>query len=335
MAASTGAIVLAAGKGTRMKSTQAKVLHSVFYRPMLRHVLDAALGAAVERIAVVIGHQQEAVQAILADLPVETVLQEEQRGTGHAVLCAEAACAGLDQILILCGDTPLIRAETLTAMLAQHRQEQPALTLMTTTLPQPFGYGRILRSKQGEVQAIVEEKDASAKERAIDEIYAGIYVVDAAFLFAALAQVGTDNSQGEIYLTDIVAIARRESKRVQAFAHQQAMDVLGVNSRIELAQAEAALQERRNLDLMRAGVSMFCPKTTRVAPGCTIGQDCILHGQVSIEGESSLGPNCVVEQGVVLRDCRLGEAVRIGANSVLVGRHVMDGAEIAPLSRNL
>lgn len=113
------------------------------------------------------------------------------------------------------------------------------------------------------------------------------------------------------------------------------MDVLGVNSRIELAQAEAALQERRNLDLMRAGVSMFCPKTTRVAPGCTIGQDCILHGQVSIEGESSLGPNCVVEQGVVLRDCRLGEAVRIGANSVLVGRHVMDGAEIAPLSRNL
>lgn len=335
MAASTGAIVLAAGKGTRMKSAQAKVLHPVFYQPMLRHVVDAALAAAVERIAVVIGHQQEAVQAVLADLPVETVLQEEQRGTGHAALCAQTACAGLDQILILCGDTPLIQAETLAAMLAQHRQEQPALTLMTTRLSQPFGYGRILRSAQGAVQAIVEEKDASEQERAIEEINAGIYIADASFLFAALAQVGTDNSQGEIYLTDIVAIACREGKGVQAFVHQEAMDVLGVNSRVELAQAEAALQRRRNQDLMRSGVTMLCPKTTRVAPACTVGQDCLLHGQVSIEGESTLGPGCVVEQGVVIRDCRLGAAVRVGANSVLIGRHVMDGAEIAPLSRIL
>ncbi|MDO5674268.1 MAG: NTP transferase domain-containing protein [bacterium] len=335
MAVSTGAIVLAAGKGTRMKSAQAKVLHQIFYRPMLRHVLDAALAAGLEQIAVVVGHQQEAVQAVLSDLPVKTVLQAEQRGTGHAVLCAEAACAGLDQILILCGDTPLIRAETLAAMLAQHQTEQPALTLMTTTLPQPFGYGRILRSATDEVQAIVEEKDAGEEERAISEINAGIYIADAAFLFAALAQVGTDNSQGEIYLTDIVAIARREGRRVQAFVHQEAMDVLGVNSRVELAQAEVALQERRNLELMRSGVSMLCPHTTRVAPGCTIGQDSILHGRVSIEGASSLGPGCVVEQGVVLRDCRLGTAVRIGANSVLIGRHVADGAEIAPLSRSL
>lgn len=335
MAASTGAIVLAAGKGTRMKSAQAKVLHPVFYRPMLRHVLDAVLAAAVERIAVVIGHQQEAVQAVLADLPVQTVLQAEQHGTGHAVLCAEAACAGLDEILILCGDTPLIRAETLADMLARHHREQPALTLMTTELSQPFGYGRVLRNEEEAVQAIVEEKDASEKERAIHEINAGIYIADAAFLFAALAQVGTGNSQGEIYLTDIVAIARREGRKLQTFKHLGAMDVLGVNSRVELAQAEAALQERRNIELMRSGVSMLCPQTTRVAPGCSIGQDCILHGQVSIEGKSSLGTGCVMEQGAVVRDCRLGAAVRVGANSVLIGRHVADGTQIAPLSRNI
>ncbi|NLZ17655.1 MAG: bifunctional N-acetylglucosamine-1-phosphate uridyltransferase/glucosamine-1-phosphate acetyltransferase [Desulfobulbaceae bacterium] len=335
MTESIGAIVLAAGKGTRMKSAQAKVLHHIFFRPMLHHVLEAVLAATMERIVVVIGHQQEAVQGILSGFPVETVLQEEQRGTGHAVLCAEAGCAGMSEILILCGDTPLVRTETLSAMLAQHRQEQPVLTVMSTELAQPFGYGRILRSAEGQVEAIVEEKDASEEQRAIREINAGIYLADADFLFTALRQVGTNNSQGEVYLTDIVAIARRENKRVHPFFHPHALDVLGVNSRVELAQAEAALQERRNFELMRAGVTMLNPATIRVAPDCNIGEDCVLHGQVNIEGECSLGRGCVLEQGVVLRDCRLGAAVRVGANSVIIGRHVADGAIIAPLSRNL
>ncbi len=335
MAATIGAIVLAAGKGTRMKSAQAKVLHEVFYRPMLLHVLEAAIAARVERITVVLGHQQEAVQAVLSGLPVETVLQTEQLGTGHAVLCAESACEGMDQILILCGDTPLIQTETLVAMLAQHQSSQAALTLMTTRLPEPFGYGRILRGKDNQVEAIVEEKDASDEQRGIKEINAGIYLVDAAFLFSALARVGTNNSQGEVYLTDIVAIARQEGKKVQAYEHAQSLDVLGVNSRVELAQAEAALQERRNLELMRSGVTMLNPQTTRVAPGCSIAQDCILHGQVSIEGASSLGQGCIIEQGVVLRDCRVGAAVRIGAHSALIGRHISDGADIPPLTRHI
>ena len=332
MKASIGAIVLAAGKGTRMKSAQAKVLHQVFYRPMLHHVLDAVLATAVERVVVVVGHQREAVCQALAPFPVQSVPQEEQRGTGHAVLCAQAACAGMERILILCGDTPLIGPEALSTLVEQHRQQKAVLTLMSTELEQPFGYGRVLRRQDNSVRAIVEEKDASKDEREIHEINAGIYVVEADFLFAALARVGTDNSQGELYLTDIVAIAYGEGKKVHSYAHPRGLDVLGVNSRAELAQAEAALQQRRNQELMRAGITMLCPASTRVAPDCRLEPDCILHGQVSIEGASSLGRGCVVEQGSVLRDCRLGSGVRVGAGSVLVACRLADGATIAPLT---
>lgn len=335
MVAQIGAVILAAGKGTRMKSAQAKVLHQIFYRPMLHHVLAAAQDAAAERMVVVVGHQQEAVEDILADFSVQTVVQAQQRGTGHAVLCAEPACADMEQILILCGDTPLVQAETLAAMLAQHHEQQPALTVMTTMLDNPFGYGRIVDGPGGMVKAIVEEKDATAQQRQIREINAGIYVAQSAFLFAALQQVGTDNSQGEVYLTDIVAIAHRQGKRVQRFLHQQAQDLLGVNSRIELAQAEGFLQQRRNNALMLAGVTMVSPATTRVAPDCRLGRDCVLHGQVCIEEASSLGQGCVVEQGVVLRGCRLGAGVHVGANSVLVGQSIVEGTRIEPLSRLL
>lgn len=332
MKASIGAIVLAAGKGTRMRSAQAKVLHRVFYRPMLHHVLDAVLATAVERVVVVVGHQREAVCQTLQPFPVQSVLQEEQRGTGHAVQCARAACAGMEQILILCGDIPLIGPEALSVLLDQHRQQEAVLTLMSTELEQPFGYGRVLRGQDNSVQAIVEEKDASEKEREIREINAGIYVVEADFLFAALPRVGTDNRQGELYLTDIVAIACREGKKVHSCVHPRGLDVLGVNSRAELAQAEAALQQRRNRELMRAGITMLCPASTRVAPDCRLEPDCILHGQVSIEGASTLGRDCVVEQGVLLRDCQLGDGVRVGANSVLLGCRLADGIEVPPLT---
>lgn len=335
MKASTGAIVLAAGKGTRMRSAQAKVLHRVFYRPMLHHVLDAVFAAGVERVAVVVGHQREAVRQSLEPFAVQCVLQEEQRGTGHAVLCAEAACAGLERTLILCGDTPLVGPEPLAALLDAHLRQSAELSLMSTCLENPFGYGRVLRDQEGRVRAIVEEKDADAEERAVREINAGIYVVDAGFLFGALARVGTDNSQNELYLTDIVAMACREGRRLQACLHPRGQDMLGVNSRVELAQAEAVLQQRRNQELMLAGVTMLCPTDTRVAPDSQLGPDCILHGQVCIEGRSRLGRGCVVEQGVLLRDCRLGDGVRVGANSVLLGCQVADGTEIPPLTRGM
>lgn len=326
------ALVLAAGKGTRMKSARAKVLHEVFFRPMILHVLDAVRAAGIERCAVIVGHQRQEVLAALAGCRIQPVIQEEQLGTGHAVLCAESACADSGQVMILCGDTPLIRGETLTAMIRLHRQRQADLTLMTTLLDQPFGYGRILDDGQGGVLGIVEEKDADAEQKLIREINAGIYLVDRAFLFSALSRVGTDNSQGEVYLTDIVAIAAHLGKIVQKFVHPEALDVLGVNSRVELAQAQSILQARRNRELMLSGVTLLDPAGTLISPDAAIGQDTIIEGRVRISGRTDIGRNCRIECGSVLENCRLGEGVWVGANSVLFGCELAEGSRIDPLT---
>ena len=332
MPRSIAGIVLAAGKGTRMKSERAKVLHEVFFRPMVHHVLDAVTDAGTDRCAVIVGHQREAVCAALAGYAVTPVVQEEQLGTGHAVRCAEAACAGADLVLILCGDTPLIRAETLRALIDAHFRHQATLTLMTTLVDEPFGYGRILVDARGAVQAIVEEKDATDEQRTIREINAGIYLADRRFLFDALRRVGTDNSQGEVYLTDIVAIAAGQGVRVEKWCHPHAIDVLGVNSRVELAQAQAALQQRRNRELMLAGVTFEAPATTLVGPDCSIGGDTVLHGGVRIEGGTVIGRACRIEANCVLRGCRLGDGVTVGANSVLHGGEFPAGSIVPPLT---
>ncbi len=326
------AVILAAGKGTRMKSSVAKVLHQALFRPMLYYVLDAVQGAGVARCAVVIGHQRREVEKILTPYAVTPVVQEEQQGTGHAVLCAEAACAGADEVLILCGDTPLITPQTLKAMIEAHHQNEADLTLMTTVVEQPFGYGRIIRDSQGGLHSIVEEKDASEAERRIREINAGIYLVKRDLLFSSLRQVGTDNAQGEVYLTDIVALARQEELRVLPFQHTSAIDVLGVNSRVELAQAQSILQERRNRELMQSGVTMECPATTLVAADSSIGPDTILQANTRIFGGSTLGKGCRVESGAVLNQCQLADRVIIGANAVLNGCRITEGTAIPPLS---
>lgn len=326
------AVVLAAGKGTRMKSTRAKVLHEVFFRPMIHHVLDAVRAAGIVDCAVIVGHQRKEVLDTLTDYPITPVIQEQQLGTGHAVLCAETTCGQADLVMILCGDTPLIQAETLRAMIAAHQQQRAPLTLMTTLLGQPFGYGRILSDDQGTVLAIVEEKDASEEQRCIQEINAGIYLVDRTFLFSALRQIGTDNSQGEAYLTDIVAIANRQGLAVHKFVHPQAIDVLGVNSRIELAQAHATLQLRRNRTLMLAGVTLYSPESILIAANCTIGQDTVLHGPVRISGGTTLGQDCCINSGCILHACRLGEGVTVGANTVLEHCSIPAGSTIAPLT---
>ncbi len=326
------AVVLAAGKGTRMKSAHAKVLHEVFFRPMIHHVLDAVTEASIAQCAVIVGHQRQEVLHVLESYPITPVVQEEQRGTGHAVLCAETACGQAELVMILCGDTPLIQATTLQAMIVAHRQQQAPLTLMTTLLDQPFGYGRILSDAHGAVLAIVEEKDATEQQRGIREVNAGIYLVDKTFLFAALRQVGTNNSQDEVYLTDIVAIANKQRLSVQKFVHPQAIDVLGVNSRIELAQAHVTLQLRHNRSLMLAGVTLYAPETTLIAPDCTLGQDTILHGNVQISGKTILGRSCQIMSGCVLHNCQLGDGVTVGANAVLQHCSVAAGTEIPALT---
>lgn len=326
------AVVLAAGKGTRMKSTLAKVLHQVFFRPMIHHVLDTVRDTGITQCAVIIGHQRREVEQVLAPYAVTTVMQDQQLGTGHAVLCAQEACSDHDEVLILCGDTPLIRAETLHEMIDAHHRQQAMLTLMTTLVDEPFGYGRILNDAQGRILSIVEEKDATSEQRQIKEINAGIYLVNRSFLFNALRQVGTNNAQGEVYLTDIVALANQQGLRVHTFIHPQAIDVLGVNSRLELALAQATLQQRRNRDLMLGGVTLESPETTLVAADCTIGPDSLLQGNVRLSEGTTLGSGCLIEHGSVLRQCHLGDQVTVGANSVLTNCRLENGGTVAPLT---
>jgi len=325
------ALVLAAGKGTRMKSNKAKVLHEVFFTPMLHHVLEALLPLAPARICVVTGHQHEAVAAALTPYDVTIVYQQEQKGTGHAVLVAETALRGKQgTVLILCGDTPLIRPATLSAMLETHAVAGGPLTVMTTVLDDPTHYGRICTDQEGKVVAIVEEKDASLQERQIREVNAGIYCVEIEFLFHALRQIGTDNKQGEMYLTDIVAIAIREEYRVTRFLCEDTSEVLGVNSRFELALAHDALQRRRNIELMANGVTLLHPETIAVAPEVLIGRDSIIHPSVTITGQTVIGEGCCIESFVTLRQCCVGNGATIGSFCCLEEVSIAAGEKICP-----
>jgi bifunctional UDP-N-acetylglucosamine pyrophosphorylase / glucosamine-1-phosphate N-acetyltransferase len=324
------AVILAAGKGTRMKSNTAKVLHEIFFKPMLHHVLNAVQAADIDRTAVIVGHQRNRVIQCLRNYSFLPVIQEKQLGTGHAVLCAEQACGDSDTVLILCGDTPLVRTETLNAMIGRHRLRNPALTLMTTRVSDPFGYGRIITDDNGQVTGIIEEKDADDRQRRIREINAGIYLVDRQFLFAALKRVGTGNSQGEMYLTDIVAIANEEGRSVNRFVHDEPIDVLGINSRVELARAHAEMQRRRNTGLMLDGVTMYGPETIYIAQGIRVGRDTIIHPGVRITGNSSIGTDCVLEPGVSLHDCAVADKAVIGAWSSLSRTAVRSSEHLPP-----
>ncbi len=330
---SLATIILAAGKGTRMKSSRAKVLHEVFYQPMVHHVLNAVKPLRPARAIVIVGHQRAEVEQTLAGYDVDCVEQKEQNGTGHAVLCAEPHLADFSgQVMILCGDSPLLMTRHLEEMYDLHQATGSKLTIITTRLKNPSNYGRILCDEAGNVVAVVEEKDATDPQKMIREINAGIYCVEKEFLFAALKQLTTDNSQGEMYLTDIVAIAVRQGIRVGKYEHPFPVHVLGVNSRIELAQAHREIQARRNNELMASGITMQDPFSTSVAPTAHIGSDCLLCPNVIITGSSTVGSGCCIEPNVFIRDGVVGSNVHIGANSVLVECRIADGRQIAPLT---
>ena len=328
---SLSVIVLAAGKGTRMKSEKAKVLHQVFYIPMLHHVLAAVRPLMADITVTVIGHQRDEVERSLAGFDVVLCIQEEQLGTGHAVLSTEELIAGRKgTVMILCGDTPLIQSETLEQMYRKHLAHGGPLTVMTTVLDSSINYGRIISNEEGHVLAIVEEKDASPEQKKIKEINTGIYCVDVDFLFQTLKDVGADNSQGEMYLTDIVSIATGLNRPVEKFMTSRPQDVLGVNSRIELAEAHKELQWRRNRQLMLAGVTMHDPATTSVALEVALGQDVILYPGVHVTGHTVIGKNCTLENGALIKDSTLGEEVHVGAYSYLEECSIEAGSTLAP-----
>lgn len=328
-------IILAAGKGTRMKSDKAKVLHETFYAPMVQHVINATLPLHPLQTVIIIGHQKNDVKKALHSFPVTFVVQEEQLGTGHAVLVAEKAInkeAGT--VMILCGDTPLIQTETLQEMYSCHQTRQATLTLMTTLLDNPTNYGRIVSDKDNKIQGIVEQKDATTEQRQIKEINAGIYCVDKTFLFEALKKVDTDNSQGEMYLTDIVKLAVEENFAVEKYRAQSPVDVLGVNSRVELAGAQKELQMRRNRILMLQGVTINNPETVSVSPESSIERDTILDPLVSISDRTTIGHSCRIGQGTVLQNCKIANNVIIGPYTCLSGSTVVAGTTLPPFSKN-
>ncbi|NTV14623.1 MAG: bifunctional N-acetylglucosamine-1-phosphate uridyltransferase/glucosamine-1-phosphate acetyltransferase [Desulfobulbaceae bacterium] len=327
----TKVVIMAAGKGTRMKSAYAKVMHEVFFAPMLHHVLAALEPLSLTKETVVVtGHQAEVVEASLSAFPVSFARQVEQLGTAHAVLAARKFFAGFGgTILILCGDTPLIRPETLRGMLFEHRSVGATLTVMTTRMIDPSNYGRIVTSSAGEILRIVEEKDATAEEKSINEINAGVYCVEAGFLREGLAAVDDKNCQCEFYLTDLIAIAGSRNLRVGGYFCHDSLEVLGVNSRLELAEAHRELQSRRNRGLMLEGVSIIGPESVEISPGVQIDRDTVIFRNVRISGKTTVGGSCRIGPQAVLHNCRIGEGVVIEPGVFLMDCEVAAGVTVA------
>ncbi len=300
------AVILAAGQGTRMKSKYPKVTHKILEKPLVRWVVDAARNADVDAIVTVVGHGRDMVAPLVEDTTV--VVQEEQRGTAHAVLSAQQACSDIDgSIVVLRGDSPLVTAKTIKKLIDLREQEKAAVVVLTMELADPFGYGRIVRDVDGAVVKIVEEKDCTDDERLITECNSGFYCFDAPVLFDALTQVSTDNAQGEYYLPDVLAIAQKAGKKVIALTAKDPAECMGVNSRIQLAEATKVAQKRINTKHMEAGVTLVDPATTWIGPEVVIGQDSIIYPSCSLMGATTVGSDCVIGPLTRLMDTTVGD----------------------------
>src|SRR3954468_18392850 len=309
---SLATVILAAGLGTRMKSEKAKVLHPVAGRPMIEYPVGMARALGSSRILCVLGHQADAVRAAVESRfgagSIEVAIQAEQRGTGHAVLMTESLLADHDGlVLILYGDTPLLSQQVLERLV--HGASSTTLTMMTARLPDPRGYGRVVRDTSGKFVRIVEEKDATVDQRRIDEINAGIYCGPARFFFDTLRSVGSNNAQGEIYLTDVMERAARELTVVTISA--AADEVMGCNDRVDVAKADRVIRLRLAEELMRAGVAVRDPERLYVEPGVEVGRDTSLGPNVELRGKVKIGSHCIIEQGAVITDCTVGDRVHV------------------------
>lgn len=306
-------VVLAAGGGTRMKSSRSKLLHEVAGRSLLSYAVDAASALQPERVVVVVGHQRDQVEAHLVEIAphVTIAVQEEQRGTGHAVQCALAAIADLDgDVVVTMADVPLLTGQTLSELVATHREATAAATVLTAEADDPSGYGRVIRDGE-QVGQIVEHRDATEAQRAVREINAGIYVFDAALLSAGLNQITADNAQNEFYLTDVVAIARRQDRIVQAHCIDDPWQTEGVNDRVQLARLGLELNRRIVQRWMRAGVTVLDPATTWVHASVDLAQDVTLLPGTFLEGATSVGAGAMIGPDVTLVDVEVGERARV------------------------
>jgi bifunctional UDP-N-acetylglucosamine pyrophosphorylase/glucosamine-1-phosphate N-acetyltransferase len=310
-------VILAAGQGTRMKSRMAKVLHRAGGKTLVAHAIHAACAVAPpERVFVVVGHQAEAVRAVAEAAGVNSIHQTEQLGTGHAVMCGEERLAGLGGLLLVInGDCPMIRPQTLEQLVDLYRSTGSTAAMITTDLDDPTGYGRIIRSSNGGVQAIVEHKAATPEQRAVREINAGFYCFDAAAFWKHVHQLSTDNPAGEYYLTDMIAILLGAGHRVTALKIADSSELLGINNRVELAAVDRIMRERKVRQLMLDGVTIEKPETVTVDTDVQIGMDTVIEPFAQITGASVIGENC-----------------RVGASSIIENSVLEDGAEVFPFS---
>lgn len=325
------AVILAAGKGKRMKSRLPKVLHRVCGRPMIWHVLSAVRALRPERIVVVVGHGGDEVRRVVGE-GVEMVLQEEQLGTAHALLQTEGRLGDFPgDIVVLCGDTPLVRSTTLADLVARHRSSGAAATLVTARLDDPTGYGRVLRGPAGRVLGIREEKDATGIERDIREVNAGIYCFSTGELFELLAGLTPDNEQGEFYLTDVVARMVERGLVVADYPLQDSQEILGVNDRRQLALVEGIMR-RRILDrLMLEGVTVVDPGATYVNAGVRVGNDTVLYPFTFLEGETEIGCECHIGPGARLVDSKVGDRVTV-QYSVVLESVIEEASQVGPFA---
>ena len=327
-------VILAAGKGTRMKSSRPKVLHALAGRPIIEHVLRTVDALRADSTVVVIGHGADAVRAALAARPsLQFAVQSPQLGTGHALLQAEPALAGKSgTVLLIYADVPLLQASTLSRLIEHHRSMKAAATVLTTELAEPYGYGRIVRDSSGRIARIVEERDASGTERAIREINSGIYCFDAAPLFAALRDLAADNAQGEYYLTDLVASYRKQQRTVETLQLDSAAELRGVNSRVDLSELGAVLRARKNQDVMVGGVTLEDAASTYIDADVTIGADTVIGPGVVLQGSTSIGERCQIQAGSRISNSAIADDVTILDHSIIVDSQVGAGAKIGPFS---
>lgn len=333
------AIVLCAGQGTRMKSALPKVAHPLLGRPMGSYPIECAFAAGAARAVAVTGHGAGEVEAVLAEALAAHAAglcfarQEEQLGTAHAVLCAQEALAGFQgDIFILYGDVPLVRAETLRALVEAKAEAHAPLALVTMCPPDPRGYGRIVRGDAGALVKIVEHRDASAEEQRIREVNAGLYLVSAPFLWSSLAQLDRNNAQRELYLTDLVQLAFGQGTPAAA-VEADGEEVGGVNDRVELARATAILQRRINARHQRAGVTIELPDTALIDAGVEIAPDVTIEPNVRLKGKTRIGRGAHIGQGCVISNSTVGAAVEVQPYSVFEEAIVGDDARIGPFAR--
>lgn len=326
----TTAVILAAGQGTRMKSKLPKVLHKALGKPMVQWVIDCLSQAGVEDKIAVLGHGGDQVASVVEGQTV-IVYQTEQLGTGHAVMqAAPALPADNDCVLVICGDTPLLRAQTIQALIEKHQAEGNAVTLLTAYAENPTGYGRIVRQEQ-QITAIVEQKDADEQQKLIKEINTGTYCFDQKFLLQYLSALDTNNAQKEYYLTDLIKIANLHNLPVGGFVLADFNESLGVNNRIQLSQAEAILRQRKCEEIMLAGVTLIDPSATYIGADVVIGNDTIIYPNVVLEGKTVIGSDNVIGMNCRFVDSQIGNGNDI-QSTVITESKVGNGCKIGPMA---